>query len=233
MGSETMFDLESAIQRWKEVLGANESFRTSDVLELESHLRESVTELSQGKLSEHEAFLIAMQRLGQPNELNKEFSKVHGTTAWRKRILWMLCGSFIYSLCAVWFSALTTLSATGLGLTGMGATMVGATSIFICAIAWVALLGFAFHKSKSSNAGPDRIPFTWLCGCGFFLVLGFVLNQTGTVLQTRSLESSELQELFYWQGLGFWVINMCVLVAIFSLIWTLNEQKTDAMETVA
>lgn len=45
-----MFDLDLAIEQWKDTIGSLDSIRTDDVVELESHLRELVSELSRGGL---------------------------------------------------------------------------------------------------------------------------------------------------------------------------------------
>lgn len=226
-----MFDLELAIQNWKEELHGNDSLRKDDVLELESHLRELVTKLSQGELSENEAFLVATQRLGKPAELNKEFAKVHGMTIWRKRILWMLCGYFTYSLGATWIGALATFTGAGMAAAGVAGTAVGAVVVAMWAIGWVALLTFSYYKSKSSLTSFDRIPVSWICVGGLTMAIGLGLKQAGTIIQMEYLGANGFGIMSSWQILGIMVVKVCVLIAGITLVWTLSEPKTDAMET--
>lgn len=236
-----MFDLELAIQKWKEEFRGTDSLRTNDVLELESHLRELVAKLSRGELSDHEAFLVATQRLGKPVELNKEFAKVHGTTIWRKRVLWMLCGYFTYSLGSTWIGALASFTGAGIAaVTGIEGMTVAAASVTVWAVGWAALLAFSFHKSKSSVTSHDHIPFSWICVGGLAFAIGLVLDQVGTMMQAGYLgvdgygygwKVIEYGTMAFWEAIGIMVIKVCVLVASVTLIWTLSETKTDEMET--
>jgi len=87
-----MFDLETAIAEWKKALADRESLSEDDIVELESHLRDCVTSLDAMGLSGEEAFLIAQRRVGQPAELDAEFSKVSPTIRWVHRGKWMCIG---------------------------------------------------------------------------------------------------------------------------------------------
>ncbi|MBX3733648.1 MAG: hypothetical protein KF791_13760 [Verrucomicrobiae bacterium] len=90
MESTTPFDLNEAIQRWREDLAPSPAFRSGDLDELESHLRDASALLQTRGLTEPEAFLIASRRLGRPETLALEFGKVHGDAVWRTRLLWMI-----------------------------------------------------------------------------------------------------------------------------------------------
>ena len=50
----------------------------TDADELESHLREQIADLEAAGLAEDEAFLIAVKRLGQVDQLTAEFAREHG-----------------------------------------------------------------------------------------------------------------------------------------------------------
>jgi hypothetical protein len=88
----TSFDLNSAIQRWRHALAQSPALREEDLKELEAHLRDAVSELHARGLSEEEAALIAMRRLGWAETLAQEFGKVNTAALWRDRALWMLAG---------------------------------------------------------------------------------------------------------------------------------------------
>jgi len=57
-----MFDLESQIRKWKAHLYSAGSISSSDMEELESHLRDSIDELNKNHIDGEEAFLLAVRR---------------------------------------------------------------------------------------------------------------------------------------------------------------------------
>ena len=76
MENRTPFDLNEAIRRWRENLGASHALSADNLEELASHLRASVQKLQADGLSEEEAFLAATRRLGERGALEREFAKV-------------------------------------------------------------------------------------------------------------------------------------------------------------
>lgn len=83
-----MFDLEREIRRWRSHLAGFRGVESSDLMELESHLRDSIDELSENRgISEEEAFLLAVRRLGDSQELGKEFSKVSTQDVWKQLLV--------------------------------------------------------------------------------------------------------------------------------------------------
>jgi hypothetical protein len=98
METTTSFDLNQAIQRWRENLAQSPAFRRENLDELESHLRDSVASLQERDLSTEEAFLIATQRIGKDRALEREFSKVNAQSVWLERVLWMLIGIQVWGL---------------------------------------------------------------------------------------------------------------------------------------
>src|SRR5262245_55051661 len=69
METTTSFNLNHAIQRWRENLCQSPAFCSENLDELEVHLRDSVMCLQSRGLSEDEAFLVAVRRLGQADAL--------------------------------------------------------------------------------------------------------------------------------------------------------------------
>lgn len=92
METTTTFDLNQAIQRWREGLAASPAFRNENLDELEAHLRDSIESLHKSSLSVEEAFLVAARRLGKDASLETEFKKINESAVWLDRILWMLIG---------------------------------------------------------------------------------------------------------------------------------------------
>jgi hypothetical protein len=119
METKTAFDLNTAIQRWREHLRQSPHFRPEDLDELETHLRDSVAAFQGKALSEEEAFLVATRRIGGVPALEPEFAKVNGKEVWMNRLLWMLVGAQLWPLvcsCASTFADTTLIG----GLLGLG-----------------------------------------------------------------------------------------------------------------
>lgn len=98
METTTPFDLNRAIQGWRESFAQSPAFERDHVDEMETHLRDSIASLQSRGLSEAEAFQIATQRLGGAEQLNSEFAKTNVSIVWRHRALWMLVGLLFYGL---------------------------------------------------------------------------------------------------------------------------------------
>ncbi|MDP9026553.1 MAG: permease prefix domain 1-containing protein [Actinomycetota bacterium] len=79
--------LESQITQWRAAVTRNRAVDTADVEELEEHLREQVGELESTGLSEEEAFLVAVKRLGAVDLVTAEFAREHGDRLWKQLVL--------------------------------------------------------------------------------------------------------------------------------------------------
>ncbi len=69
-----MFDLSQAIERWKRSFKGQCSF--DDIEELETHLTEYFEELTHSGVQSEEAFVKSVERMGDSQELSREFAKV-------------------------------------------------------------------------------------------------------------------------------------------------------------
>jgi hypothetical protein len=98
MENQTSFDLNLAIRRWREDLARSAAFRSENLNELESHLRDSIDGLRTPQLSDEEAFLIASRRIGNAPRLEQEFGKVNGAAVWFDRCLWVLVAVQLWGL---------------------------------------------------------------------------------------------------------------------------------------
>ena len=100
MNQPTPFDLNPAIQRWRDNLGQSSAFRRENIDELEAHVRDSVAALQSQGLSAEEAFMLAAQRIGKGSSITAEFAKVNRQAVWLDRLLWVLVGSQLWLLAA-------------------------------------------------------------------------------------------------------------------------------------
>jgi len=107
MENQTAFDLNLAVQRWREDLAHSSAFRNENLNELESHLRDSIAALQKSGLSNAEAFLIASQRIGSARQLEVEFGKLNGRSLWTDRLLWVLIGIQVWMAISVFCSTVT------------------------------------------------------------------------------------------------------------------------------
>ena len=93
-----MFDLNEKISMWRSNLAQSETLGSSDIDELESHLREEIENLTGLKLSDEEAFLIATHRLGSTDSLAEEYEKINRGVKFRHRLFWIATGVLGYFL---------------------------------------------------------------------------------------------------------------------------------------
>jgi hypothetical protein len=96
MENSSRFNLESAIGAWRSNLTGS-SISGDSLLELESHLRDSIASLRGAGNAEEDAFALASYRLGQAHRLEEEYAKTHREGVWFERILWMLLGAQLFS----------------------------------------------------------------------------------------------------------------------------------------
>jgi hypothetical protein len=76
--------LEPLIDEWRDYVGHAGAVNGHDVEELETHLRDQITDLGEAGLSDDEAFLIAVKRLGDVDALSREYAREHSGRLWRQ-----------------------------------------------------------------------------------------------------------------------------------------------------
>jgi len=116
-----MFDLNEKISTWRSNLAQSQALGSSDIDELESHLREEIESLKCIKLSDEEAFLIATYRLGDTARLSDEYAKINLGKRFRQNVSWMITGILTYLLAAHFATAISkgcVLLAANSGITG-------------------------------------------------------------------------------------------------------------------
>jgi hypothetical protein len=99
-----MFNLESSITAWRSQMLAVGIHSPVPLDELESHLRDEIQHHLESGLDAPTAFETAIQKIGKPTVLKKEFSKVPGTPASRLTVIVLL--PFIISLFSAIMAAL-------------------------------------------------------------------------------------------------------------------------------
>ena len=74
--------IESLIAGWRTYLGRKEAVHATDLEELEGRLREQVAALRDVGLTDDEAFLIAVRRVGETDAASREFAREHFERLW-------------------------------------------------------------------------------------------------------------------------------------------------------
>jgi hypothetical protein len=79
--------LEEQIAQWRGYLRRRQAMTGPDVEELETHLRDQVTTLTQAGLAEDEAFLVAVKRMGSLDAVSREFAREHCERLWKQLVV--------------------------------------------------------------------------------------------------------------------------------------------------
>ena len=87
MGISDDATLEDQISLWRAYVRRRPEVSEIDAEELEDHLRNQVTEFTDAGLSSDEAFLVAVKRMGNLDELSREFAREHSDRLWKQLVL--------------------------------------------------------------------------------------------------------------------------------------------------
>lgn len=79
--------LDTQIDLWRVHMERRATVNTTDVDELEDHLRGQIEALSNVGLSEDEAFLVAVKRLGSQDGIAHEFARENSKRLWKQLVL--------------------------------------------------------------------------------------------------------------------------------------------------
>jgi hypothetical protein len=98
MENQTRYDLNAAIENWRNELAAQPNLASDDRRELETHLRDTIAGFQQRGLNDEESFWLARKRVGQPQQLGEEFVKANPNQIWRERLFWMTVAILVIQL---------------------------------------------------------------------------------------------------------------------------------------
>ncbi|MGH3085078.1 MAG: permease prefix domain 1-containing protein, partial [Gaiellaceae bacterium] len=82
-----MESVESQIAEWRAYVAEAPGVNGRDVDELEDHLRHQIAELNAAGLAADEAFLVAVKRMGDLDNLSREFAREHSGRLWKQLVL--------------------------------------------------------------------------------------------------------------------------------------------------
>jgi hypothetical protein len=95
MENQARFDLNAAIENWRNELAAQPNLASDDRRELETHLCDAIAGFQQRGLNDEESFWLARRRVGQPQQIGEEFVKADPAKVWRERLFWMVLVLFL------------------------------------------------------------------------------------------------------------------------------------------
>lgn len=75
MENQTRFDLNAAVENWRNELAAQPNLASDDRRELETHLRDAIAGFQRRSLNDEESFQLACKKIGQLPQIGKEFKK--------------------------------------------------------------------------------------------------------------------------------------------------------------
>ncbi|MBO0608146.1 permease prefix domain 1-containing protein [Myceligenerans salitolerans] len=79
--------LEAQIDQWRGFVRRRRAIAAPDIEEMEDHLREQVADLNAGGLDDDEAFLVAVKRMGNLDDVSREFAREHSDRLWKQLVL--------------------------------------------------------------------------------------------------------------------------------------------------
>jgi hypothetical protein len=82
-----MDGVEAQITEWRGYVTRRPAVNGRDVDELEAHLRDQIAELDAAGLTDDEAFLVAVKRMGDLDTLSREFAREHRGRLWKQLVL--------------------------------------------------------------------------------------------------------------------------------------------------
>ena len=87
MTAVTDQSLEDHIAQWRAYVRRRQAIHGPDVEELEGHLRDELTALTEAGLAGDEAFLVAVKRMGSLDALSREFAHAHSERLWKQLVM--------------------------------------------------------------------------------------------------------------------------------------------------
>ena len=79
--------VETRIASWRGFVGRRAAISAADVDELEAHLRDQMADLQGVGLSDDEAFMVAVGRLGEVDGLSREYAREHSDRLWKQLVV--------------------------------------------------------------------------------------------------------------------------------------------------
>ena len=177
-----MFDLNEQINKWRGNLAQSETLGSSDIDELESHLREEIEHLTGLKLSDEEAFWVANDRLGSTDSLANEYEKINRGVKFRHRLFWIATGVLGYFLATYLADVVSIAISVSSGSMDYNP---GTIIIVLKILFWstIVFLCYQVYKGNLDNFRLRQLPSNFKGKCIFFMGLVIaIITFVGVIL---------------------------------------------------
>jgi hypothetical protein len=182
-----MFDLNKAVEEWRQQMAAG-GIKPAGVLdELEGHLREDVERQVQAGTGPQQAFELAVQRLGQAGALKVEFGRADRKKAMRRFVIYTAVLAYVWVMLMGTYSLLNVEMSSRLRWLGFGAVALLVLSLggkqllyrflpglpnrrvrsmvqwscLVLAVAWLPVYGYAVLPHVSWTIGQLVVATLW------------------------------------------------------------------------
>jgi len=227
-----MAGVEQSLGEWRRSLARSGVLSEEDLDELETHVRDTIEDLEPTGLSQEEALLVALRRVGDPSLLAVEFEKVRPGLAWARRFYWMIAGVLTFGLLWQGAKLLIYSSALGASIVGLSAAA-GAIAALVLALGGVAAVmihstvrpGGRLARRLQGGAGwLSKRPF--VCGVGILAATG-AASLAGNLTLARFVhfpaEAGSLSEALFEVALVASVSPLIAALGLFLLARRLSR----------
>jgi hypothetical protein len=232
MENQTRFDLNAAVENWRNELAAQPNLASDDRRELETHLRDAIAGFQQRGLNDEESFWLARRRVGQPQQIGEEFIKANPAAIWRERVFWMVLVFFLLGTLGnipYFLSTLFSTPESGMNLP----SVIFITLLRLSPLIVAVLLGAGKMTRQFSNlmqliSGRFRLAFVAL----ILILISSVLEYFTIAISQRHWEAMQasigMHALLVHNGVSFEQLLPTVvakLILAFLLIWLMPTQN--------
>ena len=230
VGSKSMFELETAIENWKQTFGKNDVVGSEEAFELEEHLRELIVDLGKHGLSQREAFMVGADRLGHPSELEHEYAKVNVASQWRRRFFWMLSGYITMSVLGSIISVMVAITGTGMAVAGAGGALSAVAMNAVMVLAWIGLPIVAIRQFQQRSGHGERFIVKWLVAVGVIMVVAPIITSAGDVAKLWYVDVSWYGESAFYLTIGGYAIRLCIMAFCLVALCKLYEPAVSTVD---
>ena len=243
MENQTRFDLNAAIESWRQELAGQPNLASDDRRELETHLRDAIAGFQQRGLNDEESFWLARRRVGQPQLLGEEFVKADSAAIWRERAFWMVLACFILTLAASsvdliesFFQDLLFKDSLSFGSMGFFTDCFRLFFYWLPISACVLLLAkgrLAFNSSRLVDVFRSRFRLGMTAILWILINVGVYAWQSWPRFQALKISYAKIPTVDFMSGATFWInfwssllpVAVWPLLLVALMVWLLPPQN--------
>jgi hypothetical protein len=243
MENQTRFDLNAAMESWRNELAGQPNLASDDRRELETHLRDAIAGFQQRGLNDEESFWLARRRVGQPQQLGEEFVKADPAKIWRERAFWMVLASLVLTLCATsvdfvcdFFQGLLFKDSLSIGGLGFFTDCFRLFFYWLPISACVLLLAkgrFAFNSPRLLDFFHSRFRLGMTAILWILVNVGVYAGQSWPRFQALKHSYAKHPSVDFMSGFTFWIdfwnslLPMAVwpLLLVALMVWLMPTQN--------